>query len=205
MSGVGDLLMEVTPDLLLRGYACGIFPMSEGADDPGIFFVEPRMRGVVPLDGLNVSRRLARTVRSGKFELRIDSEFERVVALCAEAAPDRPETWINPRIRRLYGELYRMGHAHSVESWQDGELVGGLYGVSLKGAFFGESMFSRVSDASKVALVHLVDRLRERGYVLLDTQFITDHLARMGAVEVPREDYLSLLEAALQVEADWGD
>ena len=203
MSGVDDLLMEVTPDLLLRAYGCGIFPMAESADDPGIFFVEPKMRGVLPLDAFHVPRRLARTVRSGRFELRTDTAFERVVELCAEAVPDRPDTWINGRIRTLYTELFRMGHAHSVESWSDGALVGGLYGVSLHGAFFGESMFSRATDASKVALVHLVERLRAGGYILLDTQFLTGHLARFGAVEVPRDEYLELLQAALKVDARW--
>ena len=203
MSGVDDLLMEVTPDLLLRAYGCGIFPMAESADDPGIFFVEPKMRGVLPLDAFHVPRRLTRTVRSGRFELRTDTAFERVVELCAEAVPDRPDTWINGRIRTLYTELFRMGHAHSVESWSDGALVGGLYGVSLRGAFFGESMFSRATDASKVALVHLVERLRAGGYILLDTQFLTGHLARFGAVEVPRDEYLELLQAALKVDARW--
>ena len=203
MSGIDDLLMEVTPDLLLRAYASGIFPMSEGADDPGIFFVEPRLRGVLPLDEFHVPRRLARTVRSGRFELRVDTAFDEVVAMCAAAAPDRPQTWINTRIRSLYGELHRMGHGHSVESWRDGRLVGGLYGVSLRGAFFGESMFSRESDASKVALVHLVNMLRRGGFALLDTQFLTAHLERFGAREVRREDYLALLERALAVDAEW--
>lgn len=203
MSGVDDLLMEVTPELLLRAYATGIFPMSESADDPGLFFVEPRLRGVLPLDGFHVPRRLARTVRSGRFEMRMDTAFDEVVGLCAEPVADRPETWINARIRTLYGELFRMGHAHSVETWQDGALVGGLYGVSLQGAFFGESMFSRANDASKVALVHLVEHLRARGFTLLDTQFQTQHLARFGAIEVPRREYLTLLDRALAVDARW--
>ena len=203
MSGVDDLLMEVTPDLLLRAYAAGIFPMSEAADDPGLFFVEPEQRGVLPLDAVHIPRRLARTVRSGRFEVRFDTAFDRVLELCAEAAPDRPNTWINARIRKLYGELFEMGHAHSVESWADGRLVGGLYGVSLKGAFFGESMFSRATDASKVALVHLTQKLRDDGFVLLDTQFLTAHLSRFGAVEVPRREYLRLLGAALEVDAEW--
>ena len=201
--GVDDLLMEVTPELLLRAYATGIFPMSESADDPGLFFVEPEMRGVLPLDGFHVPRRLARTVRSGRFEIRMDTAFDAVVAACAEAVPDRPQTWINTRIRSLYGELHRMNHAHSVEAWLDGKLAGGLYGVSLQGAFFGESMFTRATDASKVALVHLVEHLRSRGFVLLDTQFLTRHLARFGTVEVPREDYMKLLERALAVDAEW--
>ena len=203
MSGVGDLMMEVTPDLLLRAYSCGIFPMSESADDPGLFWVEPRLRGIIPLDAFHVPRRLARTVRSARFEITVDRDFPSVIAACAEAVPDRPETWINARIRELYTELNRQGHAHSVEARIDGALAGGLYGVSLGGAFFGESMFSRATDASKVALVHLVDRLRAGGYVLLDAQFLTDHLARFGAVEIARPEYLDRLDAALKVRADF--
>ena len=203
MSGVDDLVMEVTPQLLLRAYAAGIFPMSESASDPGLFWVEPRMRGVLPLDGFHVPRRLARTVRSGRFEVRSDTCFDTVVARCAEPAPDRPDTWINARIQALYGELFRIGHAHSVETWREGRLVGGLYGVSLGAAFFGESMFSRETDASKVALVHLVDRLRAGGFRLLDTQFLTGHLQRFGAVEVKRRDYLRMLDRALETQGDW--
>ena len=203
MSGVGDLMMEVTPDLLLRAYACGIFPMSESADDPGLFWVEPRLRGVIPLDGFHVPRRLTRTIRADRFEITVDRDFPAVIAACAEAVPNRPETWINGRIRALYTELHERGQAHSVEARREGQLVGGLYGVSLGGAFFGESMFSRETDASKVALVHLVERMRRGGYTLLDTQFQTAHLARFGAIEIARPEYLNLLDAALAVKGDF--
>ena len=196
-------MMEVTPDLLLRAYACGIFPMSEGADDPGLFWVEPRLRGIIPFDTFHVPRRLARTIRSGKFEITVDRDFAAVIESCAEPVPDRPETWINRRIKALYTELNARGDAHSVEARIDGRLVGGLYGVSLGGAFFGESMFSRETDASKVALVHLVERLRTGGYTLLDAQFQTAHLARFGATEIGRPEYLDLLDGALRVDGDF--
>lgn len=188
---------EITPELLLRAYACGIFPMSESADDPGLFWVEPELRGVIPLEGFRVASRLARTVRSDAFEVSVDRAFKRVIAECAAPKPDREETWINRRIRDLYSALHEMGHAHSVEVWQDGDLVGGLYGVSIGSAFFGESMFHHARDASKVALVHLVARLIAGGYRLLDTQYVTDHLRTFGAIEVPRERYRRLLDAAL--------
>ncbi|MDH3240575.1 MAG: leucyl/phenylalanyl-tRNA--protein transferase [Alphaproteobacteria bacterium] len=190
---------RLTPELLLRTYAAGIFPMAENAADPTVFWVEPEMRGILPLDRFHVSRRLQRTLRRNPFEVRIDSAFDAVVAACAEAAPDRPSTWINAQIRDLYGGLHRLDHAHSVECWQDGRLVGGLYGVNLGGAFFGESMFSRARDASKIALCHLVARLRRAGFRLLDTQFQTEHLAQFGVIEVPRETYQKLLEDALKV------
>lgn len=188
---------EVTPELLLRAYACGIFPMSESADDPSLFWVEPERRGVIPLDGFRVSTRLARTVRSDGFTVTVNTAFKRVIAECAAPKPGREDTWINKRIRELYGALHEMGHAHSVEVWQDGELAGGLYGVSLARAFFGESMFHHARDASKVALVHLVARLIAGGYSLLDTQYVTDHLLTFGALEVPRNRYRRLLDAAL--------
>jgi leucyl/phenylalanyl-tRNA--protein transferase len=188
---------EITPEVLLRAYAVGIFPMSESADDPTLFWVEPEMRGIIPLDGFRISSRLARTVRSDTFTITVDTVFARVIAECAAPKPDREETWINKRIRELYTALYRMGHAHSVEVWQDGELAGGLYGVSLGRAFFGESMFHHARDASKVALVHLVARLIAGGFTLLDTQYVTDHLRSFGAYEVPRERYRMLLDAAL--------
>ena len=191
----------VTPSLLLRAYACGIFPMADSADDPTLYWVEPKMRGVLPLDRFHLSRRLARTVRSGLYEVRADTDFEAVVAACAASRPGRRETWINAPIRRLYGELFRMGHVHTVEAWRDGRLVGGLYGVSLGGAFFGESMFADERDASKVALVHLVAGLRRGGYRLLDAQFLTAHLAQFGALEIPRDDYVRMLDEALAVEA----
>lgn len=203
MSGVDDLVMEITPEVLLKAYACGIFPMSEGADDPGLFWVEPRERGILPLDEFHVPRSLARTIRRGTFEIRRDTAFDRVLRLCAEATNDRPQTWINERILELYTELHRMGHAHSIETWAGGELVGGLYGVKLGAAFFGESMFSRRTDASKVALVHLVDRLRAGNFRLLDTQFVTEHLSRFGVRKVPAREYEEMLGGAIAEQADF--
>lgn len=194
---------EITPQVLLKAYAVGIFPMAESADDPGLYWIEPEKRGVVPLDGLEVPRRLARTVRSDRFTVVVDQDFEGVIDGCAEPAPGRRTTWINARIRRLYGELFRIGHCHTVEVYEGDALVGGLYGVDLGGAFFGESMFHRVTDASKVALVHLVARLRHGRYRLLDTQFVTEHLARLGAVEVPRREYHRLLADALTHQGDF--
>ncbi|MDP2801914.1 MAG: leucyl/phenylalanyl-tRNA--protein transferase [Phreatobacter sp.] len=196
-----DLDQTITPEVLLKAYACGIFPMAESADDPGLYWVEPERRGIIPLDGLTVSSRLARTVKSGRFEIRLDHDFEAVIAACAAPADGRDQTWINARIRRLYGALYQMGHCHTVEVWREDRLVGGLYGVSLGGAFFGESMFHRETDASKVALVHLVARLTADGFRLLDTQFVTPHLATLGAVEVPRNRYQRLLAAAVPLQA----
>jgi leucyl/phenylalanyl-tRNA--protein transferase len=190
------------PRELLECYAHGVFPMSDARDDPGVFLVDPKHRGVIPLERFHVSARLARTVRSDRFDVRIDTAFADVVTACAEAAPDRRDTWINQPIERLYGELHRAGYAHSVECWQDEVLVGGLYGVALKGAFFGESMFSRARDASKVALVHLVARLIAGGYRLLDTQFMTEHLAQFGAEEISRGAYRRRLRDALDVEGD---
>jgi len=189
---------RITPDLLLRAYASGLFPMADSADDPDLFWVEPEIRGVLPLDAFHISKRLARTVRQEPFEIRINTAFSEVVSACAESVETRPSTWINSTISRLYSELHRLNHAHSVEAWRDGELVGGLYGVSLRRAFFGESMFSRVTDASKVCLVHLVNRLRARGFVLLDTQFTTEHLKRFGAIDVPRDEYADMLAEALE-------
>ena len=197
----GDL---VTPSLLLRAYACGIFPMADSAEDPTLYWVEPRLRGVVPLDAFRVPRRLARTVRGDHFEVRIDTDFEAVIEGCAAPRTGRRITWINEPIRGLYGELFRLGHVHTVESWRDGRLVGGLYGVKLGAAFFGESMFSAERDASKVALVHLVARLRAGRFALLDTQFLTGHLLQFGAVEIERDEYLKLLEAAIAAEAEFG-
>lgn len=196
-------LPEITPQLVLRAYACGIFPMAESAEDPDLFWVEPERRGILPLDTLHVPRRLARTVRSDLFEVRIDSTFQGVIDGCATPAPGRRKTWINGEIRRLYGELFDLGHCHTVETWREGRLVGGLYGISLGGAFFGESMFSFERDASKVALIHLAARLIAGGYRLLDTQFVTDHLARFGAIEVDKQDYEILLQGALPLEGDF--
>jgi len=203
MSGTNDILLEITPQVLLKAYACGIFPMAESSDDPGLFWVEPEMRGVLPLNDFHVPRSLRKKMRKNPFEIRIDTAFNEVVEQCAAVTPERGKTWINERIRRLYSELYDIGHCHSVECWHNEMLVGGLYGVSLGGAFFGESMFSRATDASKIALVHLVHRLRIGGYELLDTQFITGHLERFGAIEVPKADYTRMLEDAIQVEADF--
>jgi leucyl/phenylalanyl-tRNA--protein transferase len=203
MTRINDVLVEITPEVLLKAYACGIFPMAESAEDPGLYWIEPELRGVLPLDGLRVSERLARTVRSDRFDIRIDTAFDEVLDGCAAPAPGRTKTWINTRIRRLYGELHAIGRCHSVEAWRDGRLAGGLYGVRLGGAFFGESMFHVERDASKVALVHLVARLRHGGFRLLDTQFVTDHLKRFGAIETSRRDYHRMLEQALPVAADF--
>ena len=204
MTSRNSAASEITPEVLLRAYACGIFPMAESADDPTLFWVEPEMRGVIPLDSFRVTSRLTRTVRSDEFTVRVDTAFKAVVAGCAEPQPGREDTWINKRIRDLYVGLHELGHAHSVEAWQDGELVGGLYGVSLGGAFFGESMFHRVRDASKVALVHLVARLIAGGFELLDTQYVTEHLRSFGAIEIPRRRYTALLDKAIRGEANFG-
>jgi leucyl/phenylalanyl-tRNA--protein transferase len=194
---------RLTPDILLRAYAQGMFPMAERRGDPALYWVSPEQRGVIPLDSFHVPQRLARTVRSGKFTVTADRAFTEVMMNCAAPAPGREESWINDEILRLYIGLHASGHAHSVECWQNSELVGGLYGVRLGAAFFGESMFSRRTDASKVALVHLVDALKRGGFTLLDTQFITAHLVRFGAVEVPRRQYLALLHDAMGREAIW--
>jgi leucyl/phenylalanyl-tRNA--protein transferase len=203
MVGRDDSHAELTPQVLLKAYACGIFPMAESADDPSLYWIEPEARGILPLGRFHIPRRLARTVRQDRFDIRIDSDFEAVIAGCAEAIPGRSKTWINTRIRRLYGELFQLGHCHTVEAWSDGRLVGGLYGVRLGAAFFGESMFSRVRDASKVALVHLVGRLKTGGFRLLDAQFMTEHLKQFGAVEVDQRQYHHLLAQAIDAEADF--
>ena len=189
---------EITPEVLLRAYACGIFPMAESADDPTLFWVEPEMRGVIPLDGFRVASRLKRTVRSDAFTVTVNKAFKAVIAGCAAPQAGRDDTWINKRIKDLYEGLHELGHAHSVEVWQDDDLAGGLYGVSLGRAFFGESMFHRVRDASKVALVHLVARLIAGGFELLDTQYVTEHLRSFGAVEIPRRRYTALLDRAIK-------
>jgi leucyl/phenylalanyl-tRNA--protein transferase len=196
-------LVEITPEVLLKAYACGIFPMAESADHPALYWIEPERRGIIPLDRFHVSSRLARTVRSDRFTVLVDQDFDGVIAGCAEPKAGRLRTWINARIQALYRGLYDRGHCHTVEVYADGALVGGLYGVSLGGAFFGESMFHRATDASKVALVHLVARLRAGGYTLLDTQFVTDHLKTFGACEVTRRQYHKLLEAALATPASY--
>ena len=194
---------EITPEILLKAYAAGIFPMAEDEDDPTLFWVEPRERGIIPLDGFRIGRRLARTVRADAFDVRVDHDFDAVIAGCAAPRRDRDRTWISERIRRLYGELFDLGQCHTVETYRAGRLVGGLYGVRLGAAFFGESMFHRERDASKVALVHLVARLKRGGFRLLDTQFVTQHLAQFGAVEVPRREYKRLLAAALDEPGEW--
>jgi leucyl/phenylalanyl-tRNA---protein transferase len=192
--------------MLLRAYALGIFPMAERRGDDEIYWVDPERRGVLPLEGFHLPRRLARTVRQDRFEIRCDTSFDAVVEACAEPDFGRPETWINSPIQRLSDQLFALGYAHSVECWRQGELVGGLYGIALGGAFFGESMFSRERDASKVALVHLVLRLRLGGYRLLDTQFITSHLAQFGTIEISRADYRRRLADAIAVKAQfYGD
>jgi leucyl/phenylalanyl-tRNA--protein transferase len=194
---------EITPEVLLRAYACGIFPMAESADDPTLFWVEPEMRGVIPLDGFRIASRLARTVRSDAFTVTVNRAFKAVISGCAAPQAGRDDTWINKRIRDLYVGLHGIGHAHSVEVWQNDDLVGGLYGVSLGRAFFGESMFHRARDASKVALVHLVARLIAGGFELLDTQYVTEHLRSFGAVEISRRRYTALLDKAIKGEADF--
>lgn len=197
MSGIEDVFLEITPQVLLKAYACGIFPMAESADDPGMFWVEPERRGILPLDNFHIPKSLKKTLRREEFEIRFDTAFEQVMDACAEPGKNRRQTWINQRIKSLYVGLHDMGNAHSFECWQDGKLVGGLYGVRLGRAFFGESMFSRVPDASKVALVHLVYEMLQNGFTLLDTQFTTAHLERFGVVEISRDEYQRKLEAAL--------
>ena len=200
MAGRRSRDQGITPELLLRAYSIGLFPMSDSADDPELFWVEPDIRGILPLDDFHISKSLAKAIRQKPFDLRFDTMFDAVVAKCAEAADDRPSTWINQQIRDLYGALHRLGHAHSVEAWEGDELVGGLYGVSLGSAFFGESMFSRRTNASKICLVYLVERLKERGFTLLDTQFTTEHLKTFGAVDIPKEAYGILLDRAMESE-----
>lgn len=196
--------LEVTPDLLLRAYGAGIFPMAESRRSDRLYWLDPALRGILPLDaGFHLPRRLRRTALSGRFAVTADVDFAGVIRGCAEPAPGRTDTWINPEIEQLFTLLHERGSAHSIETWQAGQLVGGLYGVALGGAFFGESMFSRVTDASKVALVHLVARLRLGGFVLLDTQFLTEHLSRFGAVEIPKAEYKRRLAVALTVPARW--
>ena len=194
---------EITPEVLLRAYACGIFPMAESADDPTLFWVEPEMRGVIPLEGFRVASRLKRTVRSDTFTVTVNKAFKAVISGCAAPQAGRDDTWINKRIRDLYVGLHELGHAHSVEVWHNDDLAGGLYGVSLGRAFFGESMFHRVRDTSKVALVHLVARLIAGGFELLDTQYVTEHLRSFGAVEISRRRYTALLDRAIKGEADF--
>ncbi|MGN7291505.1 leucyl/phenylalanyl-tRNA--protein transferase [Rhizobium sp. SAFR-030] len=194
----GRYYPAITPDVLLRAYSIGLFPMADSADDPEIFWVEPEVRGILPLDAFHVSRSLRKAMKQSSLDIRVNTAFEAVMAGCAAEADDRPSTWINSTIRQLYTDLHRMGHAHSVEAFEGDELVGGLYGVSLGAAFFGESMFSRRTNASKICLVHLVERLNARAFRLLDTQFTTEHLKTFGAVDVAKDDYLKLLRAAIE-------
>ena len=197
MTAIDDVIIEITPQVLLKAYACGIFPMAESAEDNALYWIEPKHRGILPLNRVHVPKSLARTVRRGGFEVKIDNDFEAVIEGCAAPRSGRRSTWINARIRGLYRDLFALGHCHTVEVWQDGELTGGLYGVHLGRAFFGESMFSNARDASKIALVYLIARLKYGGFTLLDTQFVTGHLARFGAVEVSRQEFQRLLEGAL--------
>jgi len=190
-------MAALDPDLLLRAYSVGVFPMASTRDADDVFWVEPKKRGVLPLDAFHLSHSLAKTVRSDRYTVTVDKAFGEVVSHCAEATARRPDTWINPDIEAAYAELHRRGYAHSVEAWQEDRLVGGLYGVRLGAAFFGESMFSRARDASKVALAHLVARLRAGGFKLLDCQFLTEHLASFGTIEVGRDAYVALLDSAL--------
>lgn len=203
MTRLDEKLVEITPQVLLKAYACGIFPMAESADDSALYWIEPEKRGVIPLENAHVSRRLARTIKQGKFEVLIDRDFPGVIEACGSERAGRSSTWINEKITDLYQELFQMGYCHTIETWQDGQLVGGLYGVHLGGVFFGESMFSFVRDASKVALVYLLARLKYGGFQLLDTQFVTDHLRTFGAVEVSGDDFQRLLERALSCKSDF--
>lgn len=203
MASPDDIVIEITPQVLLKAYTCGIFPMAESADDPALFWIEPQQRGVLPLDHVHIPKRLARTIRQGTFEVRIDTDFEGVISGCAASRPGRRSTWINPKIRALYRDLFEMGYCHTVETWRDGQLVGGLYGVALAGAYFGESMFSTERDASKVALAYLCARLLYGGFSLLDTQFVTDHLRQFGTIEIERAEFHVRLEKALELRGDF--
>jgi leucyl/phenylalanyl-tRNA--protein transferase len=193
----------ITPRILLRAYAAGLFPMAEDADDEALYWFDPQERGIFPLDGLIVSKSLAKAIRAQKFEIRIDTSFDAVLAGCAESRPGREKTWINGAIAQLFGELFDLGFVHTVEAWRDGELVGGLYGLALGGAFFGESMFHRAADASKICLAYLVARLRRGSFSLLDAQFITPHLESLGAIEISRADYRERLDSALRLQGDF--
>jgi leucyl/phenylalanyl-tRNA--protein transferase len=203
MANRENTFIEITPDVLLKADACGLFPMAESADDPALYWIEPDMRGVIPLQGFHLPGRLARTVRATHYTVHIDRDFDAVIEACAEPKQDRTRTWINIRIRRIYRSLFDRGHCHTVEVYDGDHLVGGLYGVSLGRAFFGESMFHRVRDASKIALAHLVARLKVGGYKLLDTQYVTEHLKTFGAVEIPKRRYHRLLEEALHGDGDF--
>ncbi|MGN6684581.1 MAG: leucyl/phenylalanyl-tRNA--protein transferase [Devosia sp.] len=195
--------VDLTPELILRAYQAGIFPMAEDASSEDLFWVSPQLRGIIPLEAAHISRSLRKTLKHNPYSVRIDTDFAAVIEGCATAGTDRDSTWINAAIRRLYGELFRRGFVHTVEVWDGADLVGGLYGVSIGAAFFGESMFHRKTDCSKIAMAHLIDRLKAGGYRLLDTQFVTDHLRTFGGIEIPREDYELRLAEALKHDADW--
>jgi leucyl/phenylalanyl-tRNA---protein transferase len=195
--------IEITPELIVRAYRAGIFPMAEDADDEDLFWVSPEMRGILPLDGFHLSASLRKAMRKSGFAIRVDTDWHGVIEGCATVGADRSTTWINRTIRAVYGELFRRGIAHTVEVWDGESLVGGLYGLAIGGAFFGESMFHRRTDASKMAMAHLVDRLKAGGFTLLDTQFLTPHLASLGGIEIPREDYEERLAEALLIDGDW--
>jgi leucyl/phenylalanyl-tRNA--protein transferase len=195
--------VELTPELILRAYQAGIFPMAEDAASDDLFWVSPQMRGVIPLEAAHFSRTLRKTLRTHPYAVRVDTDFDAVIHGCATSGTDRDTTWINAAIRKQYGELFHRGYVHTVEVWDGPDLVGGLYGVSIGAAFFGESMFHRKTDCSKIAMAHLIERLHTGGYRLLDTQFVTDHLKTFGGIEIPREDYELRLADALAHEADW--
>ncbi|KKB83693.1 leucyl/phenylalanyl-tRNA--protein transferase [Devosia limi DSM 17137] len=203
MSRPNPFDVEITPELIIRAYRAGIFPMAEDASSTDLFWVSPEMRGIIPLDGFKLSTSLRKAIRQSDFTIRVDTDFAGVIEGCASVGSDRDSTWINASIRAVYGELFRRGVCHTVEVWDRGALVGGLYGLAIDGAFFGESMFHRRTNASKMAMAHLVERLKAGGYVLLDTQFLTDHLASLGGIEIPREDYEERLADALEYDGDW--
>jgi leucyl/phenylalanyl-tRNA--protein transferase len=203
MSKPNPFDVEITPELIIRAYRAGIFPMAEDAADEDLFWVSPEMRGIIPLDGFHLSASLRKAIRKSPFSVKVDSDFAATIEGCATVGADRNSTWINQTIRAVYGELFRRGVAHTVEVWDGDELVGGLYGLAIGGAFFGESMFHRRTNASKMAMAHLVERLNAGGFVLLDTQFVTDHLESLGGIEIPRAAYEERLANALLVDADW--
>jgi leucyl/phenylalanyl-tRNA--protein transferase len=196
--------IEVTPELIVRAYSAGIFPMSEDAADEDVFWVSPEWRGIMPLDGFHASKSLRKAIRQSDWDIRVDTDWEGIIEGCATEGEDRSTTWINGTIRAVYGELFRRGVAHTVEVWDGEDLVGGLYGLAIGAAFFGESMFHRRTDASKMAMAHLVERLNAGGFELLDTQFITPHLASLGGIEISRADYEDRLALALSSEGNWG-
>ena len=196
--------IEVTPELIVRAYRAGIFPMAEDAEDEDLFWVSPEMRGIMPLDGFHASKSLGKAMRKSEWTVKVDTDWHGIIEGCATVGEDRDNTWINQTIRAVYGALFERGVAHTVEVWDDDELVGGLYGLAIGGAFFGESMFHRRTDASKMAMAHLVERLNAGGFVLLDTQFITPHLASLGGIEIPRAEYEDRLGQALVLDGDWG-